>query len=112
LCAQVRPFAFDGEPSVRSYDKQQLQKDAERLGLLSPLDAYMHTNLKKAFAQRHRLGKPWPGMRRAIELCGLSIEGAYHRGIDDARNIARMLPWLLDPKLKGTIVRQTRSPAR
>ena len=34
----------------------------------------------------------------ALQMCGLPIEGTHHRGIDDARNIARMLPWIVDPK--------------
>lgn len=92
-----------GWGSWGNYDKHQLQKDAARLGMQSPLERVPHTNVKVAFTKRHELGKPRPGMRRALELCGLSVEGAHHRGIDDARNIARMLPWLLDPKLKGTI---------
>lgn len=89
-----------GWASWGNYDKHQLRKDAQRLDRQSPLEPYHHMNLKKAFAQRHQLGKPHPGMRRVLELCGLSIEGTHHRGIDDARNIARMLPWLLDPRRK------------
>lgn len=96
-----------GWGSWGNYDRHQLQKDARRLGIASPLEPYPHTNLKNAFAKRHQLGKPRPGMQRALELCGLEIEGAHHRGIDDARNIARMLPWILDPKLQGTIKRET-----
>ena len=88
-----------GWGSWGNYDKHQLQKDARRLGMESPLDPYRHTNLKDAFARRHQLGRS-PGMQRALDLCGLKIEGTHHRGIDDACNIARMLPWLLDPKLK------------
>lgn len=92
-----------GWGSWGKYDFHQLRKDAARLGMPSPLEPYQHVNLKNAFAQRHQLGKPRPGMRRALELCGLVIEGAHHRGIDDARNIARMLPWILDTKLKGKV---------
>jgi inhibitor of KinA sporulation pathway (predicted exonuclease) len=42
-------------------------------------------------------------MRAALELCSLTVEGTHHRGIDDARNIARMLPFILDPKLKKIV---------
>ncbi len=38
------------------------------------------------------------GMAEALKLCGLKLEGAHHRGIDDARNIARMLPWIVGDK--------------
>jgi inhibitor of KinA sporulation pathway (predicted exonuclease) len=98
-----------GWGSWGNYDKHQLQKDGRRLGMLSPLELYHHTNLKVAFTHRHQLGKPRPGMRQALKLCGQLLEGAHHRGIDDARNIARLLPWILDPKVKGTIKRDTRT---
>lgn len=90
-----------GWGSWGNFDKHQLQKDARRCAIQSPLEPYTHTNLKNAFAHHHQLGKPRPGMERALELCGMSVEGAHHRGIDDARNIARMLPWFVDAKLKG-----------
>jgi inhibitor of KinA sporulation pathway (predicted exonuclease) len=32
------------------------------------------------------------------QLCGLPLEGAHHRRIDDARNIVRMLPWIVGGK--------------
>jgi len=35
------------------------------------------------------------GMAKALTRCGLTLKGAHHRGIDDARNIARMLPWIV-----------------
>ncbi len=52
------------------------------------------TTLKTEFTSVQGLKKK-PGMAEALKLCGLELEGAHHRGIDDARNIARMLPWLV-----------------
>jgi inhibitor of KinA sporulation pathway (predicted exonuclease) len=94
-----------GWGSWGNYDRHQLEKDGRRLGIPSPLADLHHANLKDVFSKRHQTGKPRPGMRRALELCGLSLEGAHHRGIDDARNIARMLPFILDNKLKATVQR-------
>jgi inhibitor of KinA sporulation pathway (predicted exonuclease) len=37
-------------------------------------------------------------MAGALKLCGLPLQGVHHRGIDDARNIARMLPWIVGDK--------------
>jgi inhibitor of KinA sporulation pathway (predicted exonuclease) len=92
-----------GWGSWGNYDKHQLHKDAARLGIQSPLEPFPHRNLKVAFAKQHGLGKWRPGMRAALELCGLAVEGAHHRGIDDARNIARMLPFILDRKRKQVV---------
>ena len=35
------------------------------------------------------------GMAGALRRVGLPLVGTHHRGIDDARNIARLLPWVL-----------------
>ena len=35
------------------------------------------------------------GMSKALNLCGLGLEGAHHRALDDAKNIPRLLPWIV-----------------
>jgi inhibitor of KinA sporulation pathway (predicted exonuclease) len=84
-----------GWASWGNYDRYQLEADAARLGLRPPLADTPHVNLKKCFAKCHRIKGTRPSVRRAMELCGLTFEGRPHRGVDDARNIARLLPWLL-----------------
>ncbi len=53
-----------------------------------------HWNLAGAFSGRLGLRRRF-GVLGALERAGLSFEGRPHRGIDDARNIARLLPWCL-----------------
>ena len=57
-------------------------------------------------------------MAGALRRVGLTLQGTHHRGIDDARNIARLLPWSLGriaappPELVGPDRRgQPRPPA-
>ena len=38
-------------------------------------------------------------MAKALQLVDLPLEGTHHRGIDDARNIAKLLPYMLEQKL-------------
>jgi 3'-5' exoribonuclease 1 len=74
------------------YDRNQLAQDAayHRVGL--PFTQH-HLNLKKRFSEQ--LGEPKRfGMDGALRRVGLTLEGTHHRGIDDARNIARLLPWI------------------
>ena len=53
-----------------------------------------HLNLKTRFSET--IGEPRRyGMAEALEKVGLPREGTHHRGIDDARNIVRLLPWVL-----------------
>jgi inhibitor of KinA sporulation pathway (predicted exonuclease) len=75
------------------YDKNQLERDARRAGIRSPLGP-RHLNLKEAFAraagEQRQLGN-----QTAMRRVGLTPSGTHHRGIDDARNITRLLPWIV-----------------
>lgn len=73
-----------------NYDKNQLAADAARFGIPSPLGPD-HWNLKQAFADLAG-GSRW-GNQAALRRVGLAPWGTHHRGIDDARNIARLLPY-------------------
>jgi 3'-5' exoribonuclease 1 len=75
------------------YDRAQLAREAERNGVALPLGSE-HLNVKEAFKQRVGDGKP-RGVGQALKYAGLRFEGTAHRGIDDARNIARLLPHAL-----------------
>ncbi len=70
------------------YDRNQFRTDCRRHGIAMPESFERHLNLKKAFA--HHFGFKVSGMKRALERAKLPMEGTHHRGIDDARNIARL----------------------
>ena len=72
------------------YDRRQLRADCKRHGLRYPFGSG-HLNLKTAFAAAHGLKKK-PGLADALAIARLKLHGTHHRGIDDARNIARLLP--------------------
>jgi inhibitor of KinA sporulation pathway (predicted exonuclease) len=77
------------------YDKKQLEQDCSVNGLSSSV--YLpgrHVNLKEACKEALGLGTK-PGLHQAIQIVGLDFSGTHHRGIDDARNIARLLPYIL-----------------
>lgn len=57
----------------------------------NPLAAFEHVNLKRRFAKARKIKEV--GMARALQMVGLPLDGAHHRGLDDARNIAKLLPW-------------------
>lgn len=70
------------------YDKHQFERDCLRHGLPFPDAFNQHLNLKAMFARWKNT--PPPGMKTAFEVLGWTMEGRHHRGIDDARNIARI----------------------
>ena len=74
------------------YDLKQLRQDCEFHKVPYPISA-PHMNVKRLMTERQRLSKK-PGLGEAIRLVGLEFSGTHHRGIDDARNIARLLPYV------------------
>jgi inhibitor of KinA sporulation pathway (predicted exonuclease) len=106
-----------------AYDRNQLEADARRHGVPPPLGPH-HMNIKEVFARaagasraeaspeaagggggggggggasarRGRGGSRTMGNRSVLARVGVEPTGTHHRGIDDARNIARLLPYAL-----------------
>lgn len=75
------------------YDRKQLNQDSEFHRVDYPIDAE-HVNVKKMFSISQGLKKRF-GMAGALAKAGLKLIGTHHRGIDDARNMARLMPYIL-----------------
>lgn len=88
---QYQGFVFC---SWGDYDRKQLQQDCAFHGVPNPVGA-PHINLKPLMSERLNLSKKL-GLGQALRQAGMQFEGTAHRGIDDARNIARLLPLLFD----------------
>lgn len=71
-----------------NYDLKQFRVDCERHNIPLPESFLRHNNLKQEFADLKGI-KPC-GMARALNSLGIKLEGTHHRGIDDARNIAKI----------------------
>lgn len=86
---QYSGFVFG---SRGDYDLKQLRQDCDFHKLPYPISA-PHFNVKRLMTERQGLSKK-PGLGEAVRLAGLQFSGTHHRGIDDARNIARLLPYV------------------
>lgn len=75
------------------YDMEQFGSDCARHGLPMPDTFAKHIDLRELFARRH--GIPPGPMTEALKRLKMTFEGAQHRGIDDARNTARLAQILL-----------------
>lgn len=75
------------------YDRNQFKQDSKFHRVPFPI-AYPHINLKHLFSATQGLPKRY-GMAEALQLAGIELAGTHHRGIDDARNIAKLLPFIL-----------------
>jgi len=70
------------------YDKKQMLRDCELHSAPFPFDDE-HLNLKNHAAAR--MGRAPKGIGRVLARLGMEFEGTPHRGIDDVRNIIRIL---------------------
>jgi inhibitor of KinA sporulation pathway (predicted exonuclease) len=95
--SRYRDFAFC---SWGDYDRTQLQQDCDFHRIHNPISA-PHRNVKRLFGERQGRTKKY-GLSDAIREAGLAFSGTHHRGIDDARNIARLLPFVFgDARLRS-----------
>jgi len=70
------------------YDRKMFQKNCDDYNVQYPFGP-RHLNLKNCFTMLHGLDRE-PGMGGALDHLKLKLEGTHHRGIDDARNIAKI----------------------
>jgi len=75
------------------FDKNQFKQDCRLHNIGYPFSGG-HLNLKKAFSVAIDSKRKF-GMSGALKKLGLQLEGTHHRGIDDARNIARIVQAIL-----------------
>ncbi|EYF03514.1 3'-5' exonuclease [Chondromyces apiculatus] len=95
------------------YDKNQLERDAHRHHAQLPLSS-THLNLKERFSQQLGEARAY-GVGQALRRVGIRFEGTQHRAIDDARNIARLLPYALgraSPRQQAAPLPPRPGPAR
>jgi inhibitor of KinA sporulation pathway (predicted exonuclease) len=79
--------------SYGQYDLNMLRKQCKSFGIPYPMGEE-HINVKTSFGDKFGLVKP-TGMNGALHLLDIPLEGTHHRGIDDAKNIAKILHWCL-----------------
>lgn len=87
------PYASAHWASWGDYDAKQLVRDGTINNCAAMLNGLTHHNAKKWHWKI--LDCRAMGLKPAVESMGLSWQGAYHRGIDDARNLAQVIRTLL-----------------
>lgn len=97
VIAAMREFVEEHEHplfcSWGNYDRGQFGLDAIFHQVELPFGRD-HLNIKQAFGDALGTRKRF-GMAAALRKLGLPLDGTHHRGIDDARNIARILPYAI-----------------
>ncbi len=73
--------------SYGDYDRNMLQRQCKKWSIPYPM-SHQHINVKKEFG---KLNSKSVGMARALKILNIPLEGIHHRGVDDAKNIAKIL---------------------
>lgn len=73
-----------------NYDKKQIHVEFERHKIAPRFFSLEHVNLKKLW-RKGKSNRQASGLRSALEYHNLQFDGSHHRGIDDARNISRLI---------------------
>jgi len=87
-------FSFDGDVELVSwgyYDKNQIIQESSLKnysGDIINLLEEKHMSLKHEFAKMRK--ERTCGMKKALNKLNLPLDGAHHRGIDDAKNIVKI----------------------
>ena len=76
-----------------AYDLKQMRTDHSRHNMPEPGILEHHINLKQLYADLFKRKRC--GMKKALEQLGIPLEGTHHRGVDDARNIAKIAKVIL-----------------
>jgi inhibitor of KinA sporulation pathway (predicted exonuclease) len=71
------------------YDRSMFERNSRDYGIKYPFGP-RHHNLKNAFTLLYGLDREL-GVDKALEYLGMELEGTHHRGVDDSRNIAKIL---------------------
>lgn len=72
-----------------NYDRNQFHQDCNYHNVAYPFGKH-HMNVKEQFSTATNQRKRF-GIGGALKRLGLTFEGTAHRGLDDARNIARII---------------------
>jgi 3'-5' exoribonuclease 1 len=83
-----------------SWDEKQLRSECARKGIEWPILSPF-INLKAHFARLH--GNKKYGVKRALRILGMNLEGSHHRALDDARNIYRIYKSLSATETSGIL---------
>jgi len=77
--------------SYGQYDLNMLKKQCSYRKISYPMGS-QHINVKELFSEVKGLTKK-VGMNGALHILDIPLEGTHHRGVDDAKNIAKILHW-------------------
>lgn len=72
------------------FDRKLLKRNCRFESVQYPFSNY-HLNIKYAFSKTLNKKNKQCGMKKAMNIAGLPLDGSHHRALDDAKNITKIL---------------------
>ncbi len=97
-CAMLESRFKSGKRAWTSwgnYDRKQFKIQCEQFGVQYPFGD-RHVNLKAEYTKLYKPGKRQRGMARALDFLDIPLVGTHHRGVDDSRNISKVLEKIIN----------------
>lgn len=90
----LKEYSVDTWGSWGGFDKNQIIRECALKNFSVPQEFMnlTHINLSYRYSQKHNLKKS--GVRKSLNRHHIKFVGTPHRGIDDVRNIAKLLPFI------------------
>jgi len=82
--------------SYGAYDLKMIKNQCKIRDVEYPL-SQEHINVKVLFSEVKGISRK-VGMKGALGMLNIALEGTHHIGVDDAKNIAKVLDWCLQQK--------------
>ncbi|QTD39020.1 exonuclease domain-containing protein [Polaribacter batillariae] len=77
-----------------AYDQRFFREQCKKKNIFYPMH-HSYTNVKVALSKKLGIRRGL-GMDKALQKLNIPLEGTHHRGVDDAKNIAKILRWTLN----------------
>jgi inhibitor of KinA sporulation pathway (predicted exonuclease) len=90
LAAFAQLYALQVWGSWGQSDLNQINRNCANHGLSSPLQGWEHRNLMVEFAKGRGVKKN-AGLKKALQIAAIELEGTHHRALSDVINTIKLL---------------------
>ena len=101
VAATFGQFISDSKPELiiswGQGDRDILATECTAADIASPLSGFEYQNFKKEFCKQRKIKRV--GLKTALQICGISIEGRQHSALSDAANLARLFSYTLNNRM-------------
>ncbi|WP_019676381.1 3'-5' exonuclease [Arsukibacterium perlucidum] len=101
VAATFGQFISDSKPELiiswGQGDRDILATECTAADIAYPLSGFEYQNFKKEFCKQRKIKRV--GLKTALQICGITLEGRQHSAVSDAANLARLFNYTLNNRM-------------